>query len=88
MMILLKLLFWTKKAVIWQLFNNDLSAREQEGEEKRTRNSVPRSKLKKHSVSKTVRIKSSSSDPNILQILRPSASNFKIFSLSLEIFFS
>ena len=30
MMISLKLLFWTKKVVIWWLFNDDLSARERE----------------------------------------------------------
>ena len=41
MMISLKLLFWTKKVVIWWLFNDNLSAREQEREEKRTRNSAP-----------------------------------------------
>ena len=37
----LKPLFWTKKVVIWWLFNDDLRAREREREEKRTRNSAP-----------------------------------------------
>ena len=41
-MISLKLLFWTKQVVIWWLFNDDLSEREWEREEKRTRNSAPK----------------------------------------------
>ena len=40
-MISLKLLFWTKQVVIWWLFNDDLSAREWEREEK-NRNFSPK----------------------------------------------
>ena len=33
--------FWTKKVVIWWLFDDDLREREREAEEKRTTNSAP-----------------------------------------------